>query len=241
MSRRYRRKARARGKTNKGIPTSLIGVWVLVGIFIGVIVAVGGYTMLTQGPTRHRKHATLPPKRASGKTVKMAKKEPSDRFEFYTLLPGMEIQLPDSKTTPHHNRVPPQPSILTASPANTSSVSPSPTPSIASTAPKAPPLKSSTAAVATPSSTPMPMESARIKNPRYIIQAGVFPNLKRADELKAQLILQGFNTQIQKIKTQAGHIWFRVTLGPFTSESVALNQKKNLEEHKIRSTLILQR
>ena len=62
----------------------------------------------------------------------------------------------------------------------------------------------------------------------------------QAEELKSRLVLQGFRPHIQKVRVQED-IWFRVTLGPFSTETMALKQKKQLEKHQIRGILFLQR
>lgn len=76
---------------------------------------------------------------------------------------------------------------------------------------------------------------------QYIVQAGLFPEPQKADELKAKLTLQGFNTHIQKVRNQAGKVGYRVTLGPFSEEPAALLQKQKLQDQKINGILILQR
>lgn len=81
----------------------------------------------------------------------------------------------------------------------------------------------------------------KIAATRYILQTGIFRESKQADSEKSKLASQGFNSQIQKVKTQDGNSWFRVTLGPYTTEPAAVSQKKKLEAKNIRSTLILQR
>lgn len=52
----------------------------------------------------------------------------------------------------------------------------------------------------------------------YRLKAGSFTNQTRADRLKAQLILNGFNTQIESADVN-GKTWFRVFTGPFVNRS----------------------
>ncbi|MGR6872254.1 SPOR domain-containing protein [Pseudomonas sp. HK3] len=52
----------------------------------------------------------------------------------------------------------------------------------------------------------------------YRLKTGSFTNQERADRLKAQLILNGFNTQIESADIN-GKTWFRVFTGPFANRS----------------------
>ncbi|MFY0700669.1 MAG: SPOR domain-containing protein [Bermanella sp.] len=52
----------------------------------------------------------------------------------------------------------------------------------------------------------------------YRLKAGSFTSQERADRLKAQLILNGFNTQIENADIN-GKTWFRVFTGPFANRS----------------------
>lgn len=52
----------------------------------------------------------------------------------------------------------------------------------------------------------------------YRLKTGSFTDPERADRLKAQLILNGFNTQIESADVN-GKTWYRVFTGPFTNRS----------------------
>lgn len=121
------------------------------------------------------------------------KKEPA-RFEFYQLLPGMEVPLPEATTKTTSNK---------------------PTPALAKT-------------------------EKKIAAAQYLIQAGTFRGLGHAASLKKRIDLTGMSAKIQKIDAEDG-TWFRVTLGPFSSETMALSQKTRLAKEKISGILILQR
>jgi cell division protein FtsN len=150
------------------------------------------------------------------------KKEPA-RFEFYQLLPGMEVPLPD------------------------------PTPETASSSNKSVPLFTNKVITPKPAETnqTFTLQQTSIKPTfakiekklaaaHYLLQAGTFRRLEKAESLKKRLQLQGLSAKIQKIEAEDG-IWFRVTLGPFSSETLALRQKSRLAQEKIPSVLILQR
>jgi len=123
-----------------------------------------------------------------------APQKESTRFEFYQLLPGMEVPLPEATTE-------------TAS--NTAK------PTLAKT-------------------------EKKLAAAQYLVQAGNFRTLVNAESLKERLHLQGLSAKIQKIDAEDGE-WFRVTLGPFPSETIALSHKSRLAKEKIPGILILQR
>jgi cell division protein FtsN len=257
MIRQRRRGSYSHSKSKRQSSSSLTWVWILTGILIGVVGVVGIYSFFDQTSLKQYRvkanSQSNPPKALAEKSKK--EKEVAQRFEFYTLLPGMEIQLPDKKqasnnSASHHSKAN-QTSSKVAQPSSqtqpqsksnvalTQKSSSQSFPSSASVSDSIPKQKAncSDGASATASSSPSTVANSTL----FIVQAGIFQGLTQADELKARLALQGFNTRIQKVQTQEGDTWFRVTLGPFTSEALALNQKKRLAQQKIQGILILQR
>jgi cell division protein FtsN len=75
----------------------------------------------------------------------------------------------------------------------------------------------------------------------YSIQAGSFRDLHDADELKAKLTLNGFNSHIEKVKIGNNQEWHRVFVGPMDSEKAALLQQELLQTLKINGTLVQKR
>ncbi|MBT8419730.1 MAG: SPOR domain-containing protein [Gammaproteobacteria bacterium] len=49
----------------------------------------------------------------------------------------------------------------------------------------------------------------------YILQVGSFRYLGDADQLKAGLVLNGFDVEIQTVPTDSDDTWYRVRLGPY--------------------------
>lgn len=249
MARNYRKNTTRRGSNRKS-STSLGWVWLFLGILIGIL----GVMFLSSTFTRQwswnaiKQLSTVTEsnnasKRAAqgthDKAVRAhprAKKETNAQYEFYTLLPGMEVQLPDKpEQNVNANPPPPKP----ASPKTTVQVTES---SVPKTGPHSNPnTKQKLATVPTTPKTTEPKVSTKMAAPHFIVQAGIFREPKLADELKARLTLQGFNTHIQRVRAQDGHHWFRVTLGPYKNEPIALMQKKRLAQHKVQAVLILQR
>lgn len=73
----------------------------------------------------------------------------------------------------------------------------------------------------------------------YLLHLGTFTKLTAADELKAQLILHGFEVNIETITSsnQKDPI-YKVTLGPFASQSIAIVKKSQLDVAGFKNILI---
>lgn len=67
---------------------------------------------------------------------------------------------------------------------------------------------------------------------RYLLQAGSYPDVKGADEVKAKLALIGFVAQVYPV-TINGKTWNRVRLGPYASASELEAAKAALAENGI--------
>ena len=74
----------------------------------------------------------------------------------------------------------------------------------------------------------------------YHVQVGSFSKKDDANKLKAQLILDGYNVQLDQVKVKQV-LWYRVQIGPFTSQQIAQQKQKELEEQKIHGTLVLKK
>lgn len=232
---------------------SLGWVWLLSGIFIGIIAvilihagmnnpqAIGHLKTLalhrTSNPSANVKSDT---QRSVPKTQEVAKK-----YEFYTLLPGMEVQLPPTSAP----RTPP----LAASPVIAKPVASVPKPTVAvalnkvSVKPVTPskPLRSVAPAVPLSPTVQSGLSDVKIHSKlaaaHYIVQAGVFALPADAKELAAHIGSKGFKPTLHTVKMRNGITAYRVILGPYPTEVVALNYKKRLEQNKIHGILILKR
>lgn len=199
-------------RRSKSANTSNHWIWLMTGMLLGILGITAIFLFVTgkwpldkfNPNTLIRQSNTLvsnnaPKKNAQKATQKSKivtqKKEPV-RFEFYQLLPGMEVPLPEPAT-------------------ETASNNPITKPTLAKT-------------------------ETKLAAAQYLIQAGTFRALSNAESLKKRLDLKGMSAKIQKIDAEDG-IWFRVTLGPFSSETMALSQKSRLAKEKIPGILILQR
>lgn len=71
----------------------------------------------------------------------------------------------------------------------------------------------------------------------YLLQIAAVQNSATADQLKAQLILKGYNVSIQKIQANNEEL-NRVMIGPFATLSKAEEIQTNLKNEKLDSILI---
>lgn len=112
-------------------------------------------------------------------------------FDFFTVLPEIETVVPDNQ---------PLPSPSSLSPSSPTSSAPSP----------------DVQNVEVDSSR----ETQAVSNDSiYMLQAGSYQNKTEADRLKAELALQGYLSQIQKVTIQGRGDFFRVRLGPYPAHS----------------------
>ncbi|MDC7248652.1 MAG: SPOR domain-containing protein [Sphaerochaetaceae bacterium] len=77
----------------------------------------------------------------------------------------------------------------------------------------------------------------RKPKPIYFLQAAAVRHHNDADQLKAQLILAGYDVQVKKI-SKNNTIWYRVLVGPYTSKKQAENVKEKLLNHHVNAHLI---
>ena len=69
--------------------------------------------------------------------------------------------------------------------------------------------------------------------------AASFQQFKEADALKAMLILEGMDVEIQEFDNK-GAIWYRVLVGPFDSRSKMAKARSTLAQHNI-SPIVLKK
>ena len=254
-----KRARRMRQATHRTHTPSLGWVWLLSGIVIGIVGVIVIHSGMnnpaaidkiktlalsrtqTQAPTKAN-NSPPPPITPADPTKESAKK-----YAFYTLLPGMEVQLPPMAT--------PRTVPLSASPVVSSApVKPTPPkPTIAPIpkkheTPQTAPLKIKTVkAIPTPvaPTSALPPEGPQVQSKlaaaHYIVQAGVFALPVDAKELADRMGTKGFKPQVHTLKMRNGVTAYRVVLGPYPTEVIAMNQKKQLEQHKIHGILILKR
>ena len=83
-----------------------------------------------------------------------------------------------------------------------------------------------------PAANPAPGSTVATAAPRYVLQAGSYPDPKAADEAKAKLAMAGFVAQVQPV-TINGKTWHRVRLGPYATASELEAAKRTLSDNGI--------
>lgn len=147
---------------------------------------------------------------------------PKPKFEFYTILPELEVPVPDQPSgdtrqasVPSALQTPPPPIQGTVAPGAAGAPSP--------------PLP---APQALPTETPPASTGGR-----YILQAGSSRNGADAERLRASLALQGMVAQVQPVNIN-GETWHRIRVGPFASRTEADTAQRQLHAAKINTMLL---
>ncbi|MEL4893448.1 SPOR domain-containing protein [Xanthomonas protegens] len=261
-----RGKTQARRNSGNGTPG---WVWLIAGAAIAAVVFLGapglfkkdGDFLRVGGPRANPDAQPAPvadadvdaapdlPKpaaNAAGSTKPEAKKDAQTQYDFYTLLPGKEVQMSDAElaasaraeairqakaqaaagtaatgTTPAAAATAP-----TATAANPTPLPETPS-AAASTAPAA--AKPATA-TATPAATTAPATAAATAAPdnaRYILQAGSFGASGDAESTKAKLAMLGLSARVESAQI-SGKTVYRVRMGPYGTASELAEAKQKL-------------
>lgn len=134
-----------------------------------------------------------------------AARQPQPKFEFYNLLPEMEVVLSDAEVKEATSRPPPK------APAETP---PKPKTEAGGTAP--PTSQTSAAELAT--------------GDTYLVQLGSFTRKEDADRLKAQLAMQGVQTQIQQVTINGKDTYYRVRTGALRGSQALSEVRSRLKK-----------
>lgn len=73
---------------------------------------------------------------------------------------------------------------------------------------------------------------------RFIMQCGSFKKQASAETLKAQIAMNGFTANIKATKEKSGTVWYRVSLGPYSSKRDAERERHQLERNNINNCRI---
>lgn len=76
---------------------------------------------------------------------------------------------------------------------------------------------------------------------RYLLQAGSFRTADDADRRRAELILQGYDVQIQAVELDSGSNWHRVMVGPFDNKNTLHRAQDQLARRGIETLPIKQK
>ena len=218
MPRDYKYRARKRKKRKSMSPlTGVIG-GLLIGLFVAFLVYIK--MQAKSDPHVYLQESIPAPVVTTGQDTRDVRKNQADaippppkpRFDFYTLLPEMEVVIPEQEITEALQQ-PPAPA---AAPVEEIKAAPA-----ASPAPKAAPAKPVKAASGT-----------------FYLQVGSFRNGVQAERFKAELAMQGMQTSIQTVTINNKDTYHRVRVGPFHDFDTLDKTRQSLKKKGIDSTPI---
>lgn len=193
-------------------PPTPQGSWVsfVSGLGLGLLVALGIYLWSAKLPRPSVVVAgTVEPKVEMPKagesppveTVETEPETPRPKFDFYKILPEMEVpvqewELNEKAARAQANATPP---------ANTAAAA--------------------SAVTATPANP-----AASAETGAYILQIGSYKQFEEADHAKAKLALQGITANIQRVVINGQNAWFRVHVGPLSDATELRAMRMKLME-----------
>ena len=222
MPRDYKHRARRRKKRAKLSPwTGVIG-----GLLIGLFVAFLVYIKMQAKPDPHvylEESFPPPAEPARQEAPEQSQDEavaapatPKPRFDFYTLLPEMEVVVPEREFNAIQKQ--PPPAVQQAAP-------------VEEVTPAAPAIVPKPAA-------PVATKTVKPAAGTYYLQVGSFRNGEQAERFKAELAMQGLRTSIQKVTINNRDTYHRVRVGPFTDLGTLDKTRQALKKKGIDSTPI---
>lgn len=212
MPRDYKsRSRRSRDEYESEGPSPL--VWLFVGILIGLIIS-GIFYLRGQHSTPVTITKPAPTAKHTPKKVQEDKAIQPDQKQTPTNSQNLQTQFDFYNVLPNKSQNAPA---ATASPTTTSSTTG------ASPAP---------AQTSTPAAT-----STTDSSGNYAVQIATMSKASDADQLKAQLLLLGFDVNVTPVKKN-GQTLERVWIGPFTNKNDAVGTQKQLQQNQITSKLL---
>ncbi|CAN5219943.1 SPOR domain-containing protein [soil metagenome] len=253
-ARRGKNQARRSGKRSGGVSGM---TWLLAGLLIGG--AAYGYLHFKERWEHPASNLPRPdpnaPVHSSGDDNGVAEvpDKPRVKYDFYELLPGREVVIPDAELDAQA-RAEQQAKIAAAAAAARAAaegttlapvtgaasgqVATSPAPAGSATATStdwaATPDNAATATTGQPA---QPANGDKTSGPRYLIQAGAFRGIAEAEALKAKIAMTG---EIARVETAQinGTTVHRVRMGPYPDASALAAAKQALASHGITAQAI---
>ena len=218
MPRDYKHRARKRKKRNTLSPLAGVIGGLLIGLFVAFLV----YLKMQGKPDPHVYLQQSIPAPAATVEQDVRKEQqdiipppPKPRFDFYTLLPEMEVVIPEQEITAALKQPPPPAAV--AAPVEEAG---------------------KPAAAAAPAPKPAPPKTAKPASGTFYLQVGSFRNSVQAERFKAELAMQGMQTSIQTVTINNKDTYHRVRVGPFHDFDTLDKTRQSLKKKGIDSTPI---
>jgi cell division protein FtsN len=250
-----KKQAKRSNSRSGGTPAWL---WGLMGIGLGLVIAAyffmsDYFKSNTNDQPKPNAAAEAPAVSNNSEPVVQEQPEkPKPKYDFYELLPGKEVVIPDAdleaqaeaearaarikadadKAAAQQAAQAAAGSASTNSPVNSSVKPPIATPA---NAPVNTPQAS--APVANNKPTAAPAAESPASDARFLIQAGAFKNVNEAENLKATIAMTGEIARIESAEIN-GTTVYRVRLGPYASASSLSSAKQALSTHGIEAQAI---
>ncbi|HLR16251.1 MAG TPA: SPOR domain-containing protein [Alcanivoracaceae bacterium] len=166
--------------------------WFFLFLGLAIGLSIGGVAYLSKTQTEPVTVAAAEPAAQEKKSTPAKTAETEPHFDFYAVLPEMEVVVPKEEMPRSRRQTTTRPQqektiVKAEQPRKTE-----PTPS-----------KSEPAATT--------------DGARYLLQAGSFRNNADADRRRAELVLKGFQANIQPVELETGATWHRVMIGPYNN------------------------
>lgn len=225
-------------RANQGKKRTTLPPWlgILAGLLIGLFVAFLIFIKMQAKPGEPVYiQETLPPAAAiSQEEVREVHQDeaevipppPKPRFDFYTLLPEMEVVIPEEVITESLKQTAPPPAATppAAKPASNA----------------APPQQQATVKPAAPAKpAPLPKAAPRpAPGGTYYLQVGSFSESVKAERFRAELAMMGMQTSIQTVTINNKDTYHRVRVGPIETLNELDRTRQILKKNGIDSTPI---
>lgn len=150
------------------------------------------------------------------------------QYDFYTLLPGKEVQMSDAELAASAREEKArearaqQAAAATAAAANPDTATGNPKPITETT-----PATVTAATAATAATAPAVASTSAGKEARYLLQAGAFGASGDAESTKAKIALLGLSARVESAQI-SGKTVYRVRMGPYGSASELAEAKQKL-------------
>lgn len=224
--------------------------WLMLGIVFGLLIASVAYWKLKTEDKQlavasntvqtHKKNATNSGTAKKGaKASETEKKNETTRFDFYTLLPNMNIEVAETPAEGAMSNMA-EPTIKSINQDKLAIPEKKNSTVVAQSSKLTPPVSAAVTPTTKPDVTSLPAKTAETRNEEpFIIQVASFRRREQADALKAKLALNGFESKIQSIKIGSGETWYRLYLGPFNNRLAAENTHQKLASEQKINGLVL--
>ena len=189
--------------------------WFLAGAVAGGLLT---WVMLGHDPAAEQVRATVERTVGHSIGIEPAAPPPKPKFEFYTLLPEMEVVVPD-EDLPAPRPAPVAADTTDDGDAADTGITAGPT------------VKEAAEGGEDADATPGPGH--------YILQVASFRRMQEADGLKAQLTLLGFSPVVQTVAIDSDEKWHRVRIGPYADRDSLESARVRLRANGHGSPLVI--